>query len=66
MTKKMIIARSEFMPLTVARVDGKVRAVVTGPIKGRYGIDWRDDEPTEWSYLDLESAVLAVRQELSK
>ena len=66
MTKKLITARSEFMPLTVARVDGQVRAVITGPFKGRYGIDWRDGKPAKRSHLDLESAVRAVREELSK
>jgi len=66
MTKRLIIVRSEFMPLTVARVDGQVRAVITGPIKGRYGIDWRDGRPMERSHLDLESAVRAVREELGK
>ena len=66
MTEKLITARSEFMPLTVVRVDEKVKAVITGPFKGRYGIDWRDGRPMERSHLDLESAVLAVRLELGK
>jgi len=66
MTKRLIIARSEFMPVTVVRLDEKVKAVITGPFKGRYGIDWRDGKPMEWSHLDLEGAVMAVRLELRK